>query len=119
MLRVVLLVLVLAGCVSTHAKSFIGRDVRQVMLADGPPVNAFDYGEGQRVFQFYWGGGSYSVPSQTTGSYDRSTGFFSASTIGGGVVSSRGCLVNYFTRWNEGTSQWMVESVSWPDRLVC
>ena len=36
---------VLTGCVSTHMRQFIGQDVREVVLSDGPPVNVFDYSE--------------------------------------------------------------------------
>src|SRR5690554_4707351 len=52
----------LLGCVSTHMKQYLGKDIREVVLDSGPPVNAIDMEGGVRAFQFMWGGGTYRVP---------------------------------------------------------
>lgn len=117
--------LVLGGCVSTHMRQFIGEDVREVVMSDGAPVNVFDYGDGRRVFQFYWGGGTYSVPavSTTTGSAYAigSTVYGSATTVStpAGTITSEGCLTSYITRWDSDRDGWIVEDIRYPQRLVC
>lgn len=63
---IAVLFVILSGCVSTHMKQYIGRDIREVILDDGPPVNAMDMGNGVRAFQFRIGGGTYRLPSTTT-----------------------------------------------------
>src|SRR5690242_18299146 len=54
------------GCVSTHMKRFVGKDVRYVQVEDGQPIRVFDLPDGKRAFQFLWGGGTYVVPKTTT-----------------------------------------------------
>lgn len=126
--RVVALVsiaVVLVGCVSTHMKQFIGDDVREVVMSDGAPVNVFDYTDNRRVFQFYWGGGSVTLPgsSTTTGSAYAvgSTVYGSATTIStpAQTITSKGCLTSYITRWDEDRQGWIVEDINYPDRLFC
>lgn len=120
-----LLLLMVAGCVSTHMQQFIGEDIREVVISDGQPVNAFDYGSGRRVFQFYWGGGSYVVPgvTRTSGSaYSLGSSVYgSATTLSTPpqIVSSQGCLTSYITRWNDEREGWIVEEIRYPQRLAC
>lgn len=117
--------MLVAGCVSTHMRQFIGEDIREVVMSDGAPVNVFDYSGGQRVFQFYWGGGSYTVPATSTTSGRAyaigSTVYGSTTTIStpARTVSNEGCLTSYITRWDEDRSGWIVEDIRYPQRLVC
>ncbi|WP_372376335.1 hypothetical protein ACDI35_08680 [Xanthomonas axonopodis pv. cajani] len=59
----------LAGCASTEMKQYVGKDIREVILVNGPPINELDMEDGVRAFQFKWGGGTVALPqtSQTTG----------------------------------------------------
>lgn len=122
---IVVLLLFLSGCVSTHMKQYIGKDIREVILDSGPPLNAMDMEGRIRAFQFRWGGGAYSVPSttQTSGtisSYGNSAWLSSTSiTTGGGVVHSEGCLISYLTRWDGSRQTWVVTDIRYPKRLVC
>ena len=125
--RVVLILVVslLAACASSHMKQYVGRDIREVMLDSGPPINAFDMPDGTRAFQFRWGGGTYSVPqtTSTTGSVTaigHSAWFQSQSiTSGGGTVTSEGCVITYFANWNAQSNGWIVVSYRVPKQLVC
>lgn len=129
MLRTILIpllcIVMLAGCVSTHMKQFIGKDIRYVIVDSGTPVNEFDMGDGRRAYQFYWGGGTMVLPQTTTqqGSVNiiGNTGQFNSTTVTspGGVFSSQGCLITYFAMQNKETKAWIVEDISYPQRLAC
>ena len=115
----------LGGCVSTHMKQFMNKDIREVMIDAGPPINAFDMGNGVRAFQFRWGGGSFAFPqtTNTTGnvtSYSN-TAWLSAQSIttGGGTYHSEGCLITYLATWSAERNTWVVTSIRYPKGLVC
>src|SRR4051812_49865455 len=42
----------LAACVADTMRSYVGQDIRAVMLAYGPPANEIDLGGGARAFQW-------------------------------------------------------------------
>jgi hypothetical protein len=116
---------VIGGCASTHMKQYVGKDVREIVINSGAPENAFDLGDGRRVFQFRWGGGTFVVPQTTTFSGSTSaignSAWYSGSAIttGGGVVSSPGCLLSYIATWDSAASSWVVDEVRVPKQLVC
>ena len=115
----------LTGCVSSHMKQFIGKDIRYVIVESGAPVNEFDMGDGRRAYQFYWGGGTVVLPQTTTErgsvSVTGNTGQFNSTTVTnpGGVFTSKGCLITYFARQNKETGAWIVEDIYYPQRLSC
>ncbi len=119
------LALVGAGCASTHMKRYLGKDVRYIVLDDGHPENVMDMPDGTRAFQFRWGGGSYYVPRTTTTSGQiqlmGNSAYYSENKLesGGAVVTTRGCLLTYFAKWNAEKKGWIVERISWPRKLVC
>ena len=125
MICIAALALALSGCVSTHMKGFIGKDIREVMMTEGPPLNAFDLSEGRRAFQYRFGGGSFVTPqvSNTTGSaavvgnsiwLDQRT-----ITQPAAIVESEGCLISYIAEFNNSLSSWIVTDIRYPKRLVC
>ncbi len=113
------------GCVSTEMKSYMGKDIREVMLVNGPPISAMDMGGGVRAFQFKWGGGSFTVPqtTHTTGSvtsYGNSAWLNATSiTTGGGTIYSEGCVISYLAEWSNTTEGWIVTDYRYPKQLVC
>ncbi len=119
------ILVVITGCASTHMKQYIGKDVREIIIDSGPPINAFDMGDGRRAFQFRWGGGTYVMPQTTTvtGSATAigNTSWYSGSAItsGGGAVTSEGCILTYFARWNSERKAWIVTEYRVPKQLVC
>ena len=124
-LLVLLLATVLVGCVSTEMKSYVGKDIREVILVNGQPIAAMDMGNGVRAFQFKWGGGTFTVPqtTHTTGqvtSYGNSAWLNATSiTTGGGTFHSEGCVISYLTEWDEKTQGWIVHGYRYPKQLVC
>ena len=122
---IAVLLVILSGCVSNHMKQYIGRDIREVILDDGPPINAMDMSNGVRAFQFRIGGGTYSPPSTTTTNgtftgYGNSAWLNATSiTTGGGTYHSEGCLVSYMTTWDKSRQTWIVNGIRYPKGLVC
>jgi hypothetical protein len=114
-----------AGCASTHMRQYVGKDVREIIIDNGPPINAFDMGDGRRAFQFRWGGGSYLMSQNTTitgnsTSIGNSAWYFgTALTSGGGVLTSEGCLLTYFANWNQAKKAWIITEYRMPKQLVC
>jgi hypothetical protein len=113
------------GCVSTEMKSYIGKDIREVILVNGPPFNAMDMGDEVRAFQFRWGGGSFTVPqtTRTTGNvtfYGNSAWLNARSiTTGGNTFHSEGCIISYLTEWSARSEGWIVTDYRYPKQLVC
>lgn len=121
----VIFILTFTGCVSTHMKQYVGKDIREVMMDSGPPVAVYDLASGKRAFQYRWGGGVVTTPetSKTTGS---------ATVVGDSVYLSRetirmpsssvyveGCLINYIALFDERTEAWVIKEIRYPKRLVC
>jgi hypothetical protein len=128
MLKSVLIVIslaCLASCASTHMKKYLGKDIREVVIDAGPPIDAFDMNDGTRAFQFRWGGGTFVVPQTTTTSgavtaVGNSAWYQGQSiTSGGGVVTSEGCVITYFATWKEEQNAWVVTNYRVPKQLVC
>jgi len=120
-----LILILLSGCASTHMKQYLGKDVREVIIDSGSPVHAFDMSDGRRAFQFRWGGGSFVLPQTTsysgTSTNIGNTEWFSGSAIttGGGIVTSQGCIITYFARWDKKLNTWIVTEYRVPKQLVC
>lgn len=127
MIRLVLIALLvlLAGCVSTEMKGYMGKDVREVILVNGPPINELDMGDGIRAFQFKWGGGTMVVPqtSRTTGKVNTygSTAVVNATTTttGGHVIRNEGCTISYLAKWSDERQGWIVVDYRYPKQLFC
>jgi hypothetical protein len=126
------------GCASKIMESYIGRDVRTVVLDYGPPENAVDMGDGTRAFQWVKRT-SYKLPTyvnttssaQTYGSgYGRSYGYrnnryyngnYHASTwmnsntviTGGNVIHSK-CIYTLFAKWDKERKGWIITGFKHP-----
>lgn len=106
-------------------KQYVGKDIRYVVVDSGPPIYAFDMGDGRRAFQWTWGGGTYQIPqvesSTATATPIGDSVWLTATKIssGGGTVTSSGCIITYFAEWNEARRGWFVVDYSYPKRLVC
>jgi hypothetical protein len=114
----------LTGCASVHTEEYVDRDIRQVILDNGPPINAIDMGDGTRTFQFKFGGGSIVAPQVTaTGApitkSDSDAWFQSApiTTSGGQRVVNDDCVSSYLTKWDGEV--WRVLSYRIPKQRVC
>lgn len=111
--------LLLAGCASQFAKSYLGKDVVALELENGKPANIVELPDGRRSYQYYWGGGTFVVPGSTTSTVNvvGRTAIVNTATSPGAVISSQGCLINFIAeRQND---RWIVVDAKWPERLVC
>jgi hypothetical protein len=118
---IVVLAIVISGCVSTQMKSYVAKDIREVVLASGQPVGVVDMGDGTRAFQFMIGGGGPSQGISSQNSAQVNSDWYGKSTVTstGGAVLSSGCLVSYITRWDESRQAWIVTDYRYPKKLVC
>ncbi len=113
------------ACASTHMQQYMGKDIREVVLDSGPPINMLDMGDGRRAFQFRWGGGEFVLPQTTTMTGNSTiignTAWHSGSAItsGGGVIASEGCVITYFARRDESRKAWIVTDFQMPKQMVC
>jgi hypothetical protein len=121
----VLVALAGTGCVSTHMKKFVGKDVRYIEIEDGAPVKVLDLPDGRRAFQYLWGGGRYVVPQTiTTQGQVELVGdkaYYTERKLqsGGYVVDNPGCVITYIAEWNAAKTGWIVADISFPRRAVC
>lgn len=118
-LSLLIIILSLSACASQIMRGYIGKDVREVMLDYGTPANAFDMGDGRRVFQWVMGS-SYTTPvtATTTGSvntYGPTSWVKSNTTITGGKTINSKCIYTLFSRWNEEPSGWVVTGFKKPN----
>lgn len=117
-----LAVAMLNGCASQIMRSYIGKDVREVMLDYGAPANAFDMGDGRRAFQWVIGK-SYTTPvtATTTGTVNNynSTSWINSNTMitGGQTINSK-CIYTLFAHWNEDINGWFITGFKKPN-LTC
>ena len=119
-----LLALLISSCASTFGNKYVGGDVRLIEIDNGPPINVFDY-QGQRVFQWIYGGGTFTIPQRTSvygsasqvgnGAIYSST----AITTGGNSITTDGCVLSFFTDYDEEKNMWVVERFSFPFEIVC
>lgn len=89
-------VVAIAGCASDVMKGYVGRDISEVMVANGPPAAVFDMPDGRKAFQ--WATSStYVTPTTTTVSgYGN---YLTAQTYGGIPITSN-CVYTYYARPN-------------------
>src|SRR4051812_12927092 len=99
---------------------YVGKDITDVIISQGRPVDEFDLPDGTRAFQFFWGGGAISIPSTTTttATIVRNQVFTDTQQSGGGIAYSKGCLITYIGKPNDRKS-WTVTAYRYPQRLFC
>lgn len=77
-------VALLTGCAAQIMKSYTGKPLTEVVLDYGPPVNAFDVGDGRRAFTWKWSGTVMTPGSATTYGH----GYGSVTAIGNTAYGS-------------------------------
>ena len=132
----------LCGCASQIMKSYIGKDIREVVVDYGQPQNALDMGDGRRAFQWIMTksrttpvvvstSGTSTTSSAINGtvtgtlnnSYVRakanSTTWLNSNTqITGGETIVSECVYTLFATWNEASKSWQVVGFREP-RFTC
>jgi hypothetical protein len=104
----------LTGCASQIMKSYVGKDVREIMVDYGPPANAFDMGDGRRVFQ-WTKHNSIATPMTATTTW---TWVNSNTLITGGQTLNVDCIYTMFATWDDARKGWIVAGYKTP-KLDC
>lgn len=117
-----IVVFLLGGCASQIMNSYLGNDVREVMVDYGAPTNAFDMGDGRRAFQWIMED-EYTTPvtATTTGNintYGSSSWVNSNTIITGGQTINSKCIYTMFGRWNDQHQGWYITDFKKPS-LMC
>ena len=107
--------LLLAGCVSTQMKSFVGKDISEAFIRYGAPEQVIQMPDGRRAFQFRWGGGVVPVAGQATTAFDYNT--ITTTATPAMIYNAPGCLITFIAT-GEG-SRWTVTETRTPKQLVC
>lgn len=114
------LLMCLSGCVSTEMKSYVGQDIREVILTNGQPIGVMDMGEESRAFLFMWGGSSQASAAlnSTTQTTSDWLGKTKVESSGSAIISS-GCIISYITRWDDSRKGWVIFDYRYPKKIVC
>lgn len=117
-----LLLLTLCACASSIMQGFVGQPLQQAMIKYGPPLNAFDMGDGRRAFQWVMNS-TYVTPSYatTTGNaygIGNSVYWTQNTQISGGQPINNRCAYTLFGRWSDSTNSWLIEGFEKPN-LMC
>lgn len=115
--------LLLMQCASSIMKSYEGKTIADVVIDYGPPINAFDMGDGRRAFQ--WNiQSSYTVPGHVSTVGTGSRGFYtSTSVVSPPTVINQSCNYTMFATRNSSGAQdspaaWTVVGYA-PPKLAC
>lgn len=92
--------LALAGCASQIMEGFVGKDISEVQLQYGPPINVMDLPDGRKAFQWRFDSTTY-MPVTTNytayGSGNMVSG--TAYSYGGGAFTTP-CFYTLFAKPN-------------------
>lgn len=122
---IILVSVLICGCASQIMQSYIGKDLREVMLDYGEPENAFDMGDGRRAFQWVIRS-SYTTPvtvttngtvSTNVSAYRSKSWVNSNTTISGGQTIESECAYTLFAVWNTSTNSWVVTDYRKPKTM--
>lgn len=105
---VVPFLLLLPACASQVMENLVGKDVTEVQLQYGPPVNVLDLPDGRKAFQWRFDS-TFVMPTTTsyTGVQNGNLISGNAYTSGGGVFSTP-CFYTLFARPNKSQSYTVV-----------
>ena len=118
----VIAIIGLSGCASKILKSYVGQDVRKVMLVYGKPSSIFNMGNGKRAFQWK-NHSSYVMPTYTNTSgylsrYGSYATYNAYTTTTGGQVVNSSCVYTLFAKWSKRRKAWTVTGFQKPS-LSC
>ncbi len=105
--------LAVSGCASQIMGELVGKDVSQVVVQYGPPVNAFDMPDGRKAFQWRMDSAFFMPTTTTVTTYGNVA---TAYNSGGGVFSNT-CFHTLYAEPNAAKSYTVVDFE--PPRLDC
>ena len=104
----------LAGCASQQMKTYVGKDIQDVMVDYGKPDNEFNMPDGRRAFQWTKESTSESPrfvdTTETTQEHRRHDDKYVESTtiIHGGETSHTKCVYTMFGTWDAARDTWVI-----------
>lgn len=112
----VLAAFLLAGCVSTEMKRYVGSDISEVLIAYGQPEQVIPLPDGLKAYQFRSGGGAVVIPGSANSTIVQSGPVATVHTVAtpGGIVPTEGCLLTFIV--DPGGR---VTDIRVPKKLVC
>ena len=93
-------VIILSGCASAVMDGLVGKDISEVVVQYGPPINQIEMPDGRTAFQWKMNS-SYAMPT-TTNIYGYGN-YATATTYGGGIVS-QSCYYTLYAAKNANNS---------------
>lgn len=111
--------LLLAGCVSTQMRGFVGQDITEAYMRYGQPVNVLELPDGRRAYQFQYGAGTALVPgaSRSDVSVWGNTATVNTVATPAAAVYDDGCLLTFIA--SPSGNSWTVTDIRVPQELVC
>lgn len=108
--------LMLAGCVSTEMRRYVGQDISEVQMRYGAPANVIALPNGNRAYQFRSGGGSFVVPGSQQSTITTYGNTATVNTTGTPAypIHAAGCLVTFIA-----DPSGRVVDIRVPKGLVC
>ena len=108
-------VVLLAACVADTMRSYVGKDIRAIELAYGPPVNQIDLGNGVQAFQ--WRKVSVdTTPASAVSTIekDKKGRKITETQFVGGTQTVSTCLYTFIAAWNPERNGWIVTGFRQP-----
>src|SRR3954449_7751620 len=100
-------VVLLAACVADTMRSYVGQDIRAVMLAYGPPANEVDLGGGTRAFQWRKISVDTTTVSAVTTTKDKKGRRIEQTQFVGGTQNVTDCLYTFISAWDPQRNGWI------------
>ncbi|MDX8410454.1 MAG: hypothetical protein R8K46_01080 [Mariprofundaceae bacterium] len=134
MIGIIASIFMLTGCATTHMQSYLGKDMRDVIADNGPPVKEIEVSETRRAFQYNWDYGtfghsttSYNLEPPGRNGKTAPKGFTvqygylipNADMLTGHVALKPECAITFITEWNEALQKWIVVDYRGKNNLMC
>lgn len=87
----------LAGCVSTEMRRYVGSNISEVQIAYGQPEQIIALPDGRKAYQFRSGGGAAVIPGNTSSTIVQTGNVATVHATGtpAAIVQSNGCLLTF------------------------
>ena len=106
---------VISGCTADTMRDYVGQDIRSVELANGPPSNQIDLGNGTRAFQWTRiSTDTTPVTALTTTEKDKKGRKTKQTQYTGGQQTVTNCTYTFLTAWDPQRKGWMVTGIRQP-----
>jgi hypothetical protein len=114
-LTIIAAILWISGCTADTMRGYIGQDIRAVELANGPPSNQIDLGQGTRAFQWTRiSTDTTPISAVTTTDKDKKGRKITQTMYTGGDTTVTNCNYTFLTAWDPQRQGWVVTGIRQP-----